>query len=231
MNIPFRRLLALSCTLSLTVLLAQAQEKDKEAEKKDKEPAKSAEKKDKEPTKPAENEVARPLSESTLYPLKVGNTWYYKAGDNYFMIKVAELKEVEGKPRARLDLIINNKVISNETVGLTKDGLVRYTFEGKEAKPPIEFLRLPPKSGTSWKLESKVEGASLKGTFKAGEEEVRVPAGSFKAVTVTGTDIDANNVKMNLTYFFAEKVGMVKQIIELGGQKIVVELEKFELAK
>jgi hypothetical protein len=165
------------------------------------------------------------------FPLAVGTTWSYKAGENRFQLKVAEVKTVAGSARAKLELIVAGKVISHEQVGVTKDGVVRYTFEGKEAKPPIDFLRLPPKTGATWKVDSKVDGQSLRGTFKAGEAEVKVPAGSYKTVTSSGQDIDANGVRMSLTYYFAEKVGMVKQEIDLAGQKILIELEKYEPGK
>src|SRR5262245_21036985 len=84
------------------------------------------------------------------FPLKVGDTWTYKAGDNRFQLKVTEVKDVEGKPRAKLELIVGGKAVSHEHVGVTKDGVVRYTFEGKEAKPPIEFFRYPPKPDVKW---------------------------------------------------------------------------------
>lgn len=167
------------------------------------------------------------------FPLAVGTTWSYRAGDSQFQVKVAEIKTVGAAQRARLDLIVNNKVVSHEHVGVTKDAVVRYTFEGKEARPPIEFLKLPPKSGATWKVDAKIlpEGQTLKGLFKAGEEEVKVPAGTYKAVTVTGQDLEANGVKLGLTYYFAEKVGMVKQVIDLAGQKVIIELEKYEPGK
>lgn len=175
---------------------------------------------------------------STYYPLAVGDTWHYRAGDNRFQLKVAEVKAVDGKPRAKIDLVVSGKTVSWEQVGLTKDGVVRYTFEGKEAKPPIEFLKLPPKADATWKVDSEVIDPKagklpVKGTFKAGkEEEVTVPAGRYKAVTVSGQDIDANGVKVQkLTYYFVERVGMVKQVIELEGSKITIELEKFEQGK
>lgn len=172
---------------------------------------------------------------STYYPLSVGDTWTYRAGDNRFQLKVTEVKTVDGKPRAKVELLVSGKPVSFEHVGITKDGVVRYTFEGKEAKPPIEFLKLPPKADTSWKIDSEVidpKGGKLpvKGSLKVGkEEDVTVPAGKFRAITVSGQDIDANGVKVQkLTYYFVERLGMVKQVIELDNQKINIELEKFE---
>ncbi len=106
--------------------------------------------------------------ESAYYPLAVGSTWTYRAGDNRFVIKVAEVKVVGGVARAKLDLLVNEKVVSHEHVGVTKDGVVRFTFEGKEAKPPIKFLELPPKKDATWPVDSKVEGQGLVGSFKSG---------------------------------------------------------------
>jgi hypothetical protein len=177
--------------------------------------------------------LARAQAPATLYyPVVVGATWTYRAGDNRFQIKVAEVKDVAGVTRAKLDLIVGDKVISHEHVGVAKDGVYRYTFEGKEAKPPIKFLELPVKKDATWSVDSKVEGQALTGSFKSGEEDVKVPAGEYKkAVTVTGKDIKANGVPLGITYYFAEKVGMVKQVIDLAGQKVVIELENFEVPK
>jgi hypothetical protein len=169
------------------------------------------------------------------YPLAVGNAWQYKVGITGFTLKVARKEKVKTDKgeveAARIELISNNKPVSFEHIGVAGDAVVRYTFEGKPATPPIPFLKLPAKKGTSWPVDSKIDGQVLKGTFVEGEEEVKVPAGTFKTVTVTGKDLDVNGRKMTLTYYFADKVGMVKQVIELEGQKVIIELEKFEPAK
>ncbi|MFO0930347.1 MAG: hypothetical protein U0736_25520 [Gemmataceae bacterium] len=162
------------------------------------------------------------------FPLAVGTTWSYRAGDSRFQLKVAGIEKVGDTSCARIELIVNGKAVSHEHVAATKTGLFRYSFEGKEARPAIEFLKLPPKAGDTWKVDSKVDGQPLKGTFKAGEEETKVPAGAYKAITVTGTDLEANGVKVTLKYFFAEKVGMVRQQVDVAGQKVNIELEKFE---
>ncbi len=132
---------------------------------------------------------------------------------------------------ARVELIVKDKVVSFENLAVKDGALLRFTFEGKLATPPIPFLKLPPKKGESWPVESVIDGQKLKGTFTAGEEEVKVAAGTFKTVTVTGKDLEVNGVKMTLTYYFAEKVGMVKQVIEYAGQKAIIELEEFKPAK
>jgi hypothetical protein len=170
------------------------------------------------------------------YPLVVGNTWNYKVGENRFSLKVTKMEKVGGTGKdsgvncARMEMIVNGKPASFEHLAVIGDALVRYSREGKLVTPPIPFLKLPPKKGATWEIESKVDGQLVKGKFISGEEEVKVPAGTFKTVTVTGQDIEANGVKVALKYFFAEKVGLVKQVIDYAGEKAIIELEKFEPA-
>jgi hypothetical protein len=183
----------------------------------------------------------KPLT-TPYYPLTVGNTWTYRVGENHFTFKVTKMEEVGDKKKmkcARLEMIVNDKPTSHEHLAVTADGVVRCTFEGKPVDPPVLFLKLPYKKGASWNVESRVDGQLLKGTFTANEEETTVPAainaqnptGRVKAITVTGKDMNVNGVKMSLTYYFIEKFGMVKQVIEYAGQKSVIELEKFDLAR
>jgi hypothetical protein len=172
------------------------------------------------------------METTPYYPLAVGSTWDYKAGDNKFTLKVTKHEKVGNALCARVEYFVKDKSQSFEHVSVTKDGVYRNTFEGKEAMPPVLFLKLPPKKDETWKVDSKVGGEAVKGTFKNnGEEEVKVPAGSYKATVVASQDLEANGMKMSVTYYFAEKVGMVKQLVEVSGQKIVIELEKYEPGK
>ncbi len=165
------------------------------------------------------------IETTPYYPLAVGTTWDYKAGDNKFTLKVTKHEKVGNALCARVGMFVKDKEQSFEHISVTKDGVYRNTFEGKEATPPVLFLKLPPKKDETWKVDSKVGGEAVKGTFKNnGEEEVKVPAGSYKAWVVASQDLEANGVKMSVTYYFAEKVGMVKQLVEVSGQKIVIEL-------
>lgn len=168
------------------------------------------------------------LPSSPYFPLAVGSTWSYRAGDSRFQLKVTRIEKVGDTPCARLELLVNGKPVAHEHIAATKSGLFRYSFEGKEARPPIEFLQLPPKVGASWKVDAKVDGQPLKGTFTVGEEETKAPAGSYKTITVTGDNLEANGVKVSVKYFFADKVGMVRQQVDVAGQKVTIELEKFE---
>ena len=166
------------------------------------------------------------------FPVAVGSKWSYKCGETHFQLKVVKFEKVGATDCARVELFVNDKSQAAEHIAVTKDGVLRFSFDGKKAEPPIPFLEIPVKAGKTWKVESKVDGQPLKGSFTSGEEpNVKVPAGTYKTATVTGTDLEANGVKLTLKYYFAENVGMVKQVIDIAGQKIVIELEKYEPAK
>jgi hypothetical protein len=176
-------------------------------------------------------------SSTAYYPALPGSVWSYKAGENRFQIRLAKLEKVTAKAAAvvaaRMELVVDGKVVSHEHIAVTAEGVVRMSYEGKEASPPIKFLSLAPKKGEKWKVDSKIDTQPLKGEFVVDEvENIKATTNVYpKGVTVTGKDLEANGVKMTLTYTFVENVGMVKQLIEMGGQKILIELEKYEPGK
>jgi hypothetical protein len=175
--------------------------------------------------------------ETPYFPLKIGESWNYKMGDSKFTLKVAKFEDVDKQQCARVEMSAGAKVVSFDHVAIKADGVYRYTTEGNKAEPPLCFLKLPVKKGEEWKVASAVGAlGKVSGTFKSGEaaEDVKVPAGTYKkedVVTVTCDDLDAAGMKAKVTYYFAKGVGMVKQTIAVGGQEVVIELEKPDAAK
>lgn len=188
------------------------------------------------------------LKEAPFYPLQVGTTWHYRAGDSKFTIRVARHEKVGATLCALLETKRDGKVVGSEHLAVTGDGVYRHDLtsprlqshandKAKSAKvlvsqtlkPPILILKLPPKQGDSWKVDSKGDGTTFRGSFQVSEQEIKVPAGTYKkAFRVVSQDLEVNSLKPTITTFFAEGVGMVKQTIEMGEAKIEIELEKFE---
>jgi len=216
-NLPMRLALLALAVLFASSLAAQDKDKDKAPDDKKKE--------EKKPAAPAFD-----------FPLKVGASWTYRVGENVYTVKLNKFEPVGKTECARLDMTINMKSTSFEhvAVGTDKDGVpavMRYTFEGKQATPPIPFLLLPADK-TSWRVESKLDGQTLKGTFRKTEEDVKVPAGDYKkAVKVSSDGLKVNSVDMSISWWFVSGVGMVKQEADLAGQRVVIELEKYEPGK
>jgi hypothetical protein len=167
----------------------------------------------------------------SYYLLNVGDTWTYSLGGNKFVLTVVRHEQFAGVTCARIEMQLDGRVMSFEHVAVRDGGVYRYGFEGQQADPPVRFLPLPPRPGEEWKLDSKLGKETITGTMKAGgEETVTVPAGTFRAVPVVGK-LKANGMDVESTTHFARGVGMVRQKIQLGGQAVTIELEKFQPAK
>jgi hypothetical protein len=175
------------------------------------------------------------LKETPYYPLKVGTTWHYSAGDSKFTIRVVRHEKVGAVLCALLETKRADKVVGSEHLAVAADGVYRHdlmvmdkTPAPQVLKPPMLVLKLPPKKGDSWKIDSKGDGKTFRGSFQVGEQEITVPAGAYKTFRVASQDLEVNALKPAITTYFAEGIGMVKQTIEMGDAKIEIELEKFE---
>ena len=172
------------------------------------------------------------FQESPYYPVKVGDTWTYKiAGqDQKIQIKISKHEKVGDVTCAVLEVSVGGNVVATEYVSPQADGVYRLKGMNQDVTPPLRFLKLPPKKGDTWKIDSKVGPLQVKGDCSTEEGDVTVPAGKYKAMVVKN-DLELGGMKVTTTYYFAKDVGMVKQIADINGVNIVLELEKFESGK
>lgn len=172
------------------------------------------------------------IKDSEYYPLKVGSKWTYVAGgEKKITVTVAKHEKLGEVMCARLETAVDGKVVGAEHIALGKDGLFRHSVFGLTADPPVLFLKLPPKKGETWKVETKVGGLAVTGTYTSDEAEITVPAGKYKTVVARTDDFTAGDQKLEITTYFAKGIGMVKSVNKIGGNDVVLELEKFEPAK
>jgi hypothetical protein len=167
---------------------------------------------------------------ATYYPLKVGNSWIYKRGDDKVVISVVRIDDGVAHIESTS---AGGKVTLTEQLQAKADGVYRTVTNEKKMTPPLKFLALPTKKGESWEIDSKVGDETMKGKFKA-EEIAELTVGGKKyenVVVVTGDDMDANGTKLNLVTHYARGIGMIKQRIKAGDQTILLELEQFKPGK
>lgn len=183
--------------------------------------------------------------DSPYMPLKVGHRWTYRSGDHKVLVRVEALelfkvarKDPQGKDQTYEALVARLAVTSGERtltehVGVLEDGIYRFTAAGKAIEPPLRILKLPVKIGETWTCSSTSAGKELAGTFSSREEAVQVPAQAQPLLTRTASsrDFRIGDRRMDVDYWFAPEVGMVKQVFASGDMKVVLELEKFEPAK
>jgi hypothetical protein len=180
------------------------------------------------------------LAETPYYPLHVGTTWHYKAGERKITIRVAKHEKVGETLCALLEVLRDDKVVASEHLAVTSEGVYRHDQTSKDKsgkattetlKPPFLVLKLPPKKGDKWQVDSQADGKPIRGTFQVAEEEVKVPAGTYKAFVVVGQDLEISGLRSSFATYYSSGVGMVKQVIQVGNTRTEFELTKFEAGK
>jgi hypothetical protein len=203
----------------------------------------------------AHGQVSPPL-QSDYYPLKIGQRWTYLAIDlktpqakpdpkkNVVVVVEKEEiytrkkldkggKELSEKFTGYLLKSTSGDKTSRDQVIVLEEGIHRVATAGTPMTPPLLIFKLPLKDGESWKVNSASGSAIVKGTFTAKHEKITVPAGSFDAMAIVfrSSDDPAAGPPVEIDYWFAQKVGMVKQRVKTKNHEIVLELQKFEDVK
>ena len=175
---------------------------------------------------------AQDAKTTTYFPMKKNSTWTYKSSQGEIVVKVVGTESVGGKTSWKLETTVNSKVAATELIEVREDGLYRQSINGQKAETPIKFLKLPPAKGDSWEFDFKVQTQAIKGKYEIKEEDVTVPAGTYKAAKlVEAKDIMVGADKVTTKNWFAENVGIVKIQFSFAGQESVLDLVKYEEGK
>jgi hypothetical protein len=168
------------------------------------------------------------------YPLKVGTKWHYRVEANgqvgSLVNQIAKTETIDGQLLARLETSARGQVVASEHLASNDKGIFRHRINGLEISPPLCLIKNPIKEGESWVTDVKIGAERAKMACRVAREEVTVPAGKYKAVVVT-IETEQAGQKISSIYWFAAGVGVVQQKIDIGGNKVNLELEKFEAGK
>lgn len=116
-----------------------------------------------------------------------------------------------------------------EQVLVSDDGVYRVSGAGKLISPPLCILKANAVKGTAWKCDSQSENAVIKGEFIVDQQDVELPVGTLTgAIVVQSRDYTIGTQKMQVTTWYKESLGMVKQHVQVGNHDVILELEKFE---
>lgn len=191
-----------------------------------------------EPAQPAPDQPAR-AAIPDYYPLAVGNRWHYQVDvgqsqKQEITLVIAEEETADGKPVSRLE-VFSDGVRRQMTEHLMSNdkGIFRVRIGGVTYNPPLCILKYPLKPGQSWITKTTAnDGQQLTAICKQGaQQDIQVPAGRFRTIPCT-IEIDQQTpkglMKIVNTYWFAEKIGVVKQKLDLNGPVVEMELSKYE---
>jgi hypothetical protein len=189
------------------------------------------------------------ITESTPYfPLTAGNTWTYKVTGGKeggpVEVKVAGFEKVKTREGdkdieevcARLETRRDKDLVATELYTVRKDGVFRVAYANMKLNPPVCVIKIPIKKGDGWDFKSKVgegdKAPEVEGRFELGEHKgLKIGEKTYDTITVTSKTLKIDNQELTTTYYFAEKIGMIKQEVEISGKKVTLELDKFDEGK
>jgi hypothetical protein len=188
-----------------------------------------------------------------LYPIGAGYRWHYRVTD----LKAPKSAEPAAKQQVivtagtkqvfTLKKKVNDEPGKNEQVYgyelevqgsgkplleqvlVSDDGVYRVSGAGKLISPPLCILKANAVKGMTWKCDSQSENAVIKGEFVVDQQDVELPVGTLTgAIVVQSRDFYIGTQKMQVTTWYKENLGMVKQHVQVGNHDVILELEKFE---
>lgn len=169
------------------------------------------------------------VGNSEYFPLAVNTRWeYVTSKGSRITTQVIKHEEIGNVMCARIEAKLGETKKSSEYVRVGEDGVYRHQASDQLIDPPLRFLALPFKEGTTWKVESKTLGLTVQGTFSMKKGSIKVQGTDYPDVLICNSDdfkIADKNVKQ--TYWFAKGVGLVKQEVKFGGQTMTLELERY----
>lgn len=178
------------------------------------------------------------VPDSPYYPTGVGTQWKYRvtaAGqENTIEAKITKHEEIGGVKCAVLEgTAPGGGQAGVEHIRPDKDGVHRYAYNGMKVDPAVQFIKLPAKVGDKWDGKVSIQGQEIDFKYEttAIDQEVKVPAGTYKAIAVrTDFKVPGNDQDATITIYYAPNVGPIKQEISIGGMKIPIELVEFKKA-
>jgi|GEM_PF-6873839 len=164
------------------------------------------------------------------FPGKVGTRWVYGAGKAEVIEEIVAIEEINDESCLKIETRIGETPLSFEHIAVRADGLYRVTIGGEPVVPPLCFFRFAPRSGEKWKVKSTVGDVEVTGQYTAGTSLITVPAGRFTVISSRGQGFPPPNEKLDITCFYANGVGKVKQVIANGPQQTELVLKEFRPA-
>jgi len=177
---------------------------------------------------------AAPLSKvksAPYYPTRVGDTLVYEVTDVgppwEFTLTVDQVEIAGGA----LIVTTVGKNRPGSTVRVSGAGVSRTAFGGRALAKPADVLRLPASAGATWEAGPDPGLMVTRHVCTViGEEDVTVPAGTYRAVRVDETLTHANGVT-TASVWHAPNVGVVKVVSKGQNLTATKELKSFKPGK
>ena len=162
------------------------------------------------------------MAEPVLYfPTKVGAKWVYGDDGSTYTMVVTKVEPKRDAALVTVSLVFpDGRTQHYETMEVSRTGLREVENFYRKYDPPVPHLRLPHIPGAKWESPIRLDGED-RGTSEMAAsptEEVKVPAGTFRAVRV-GTLSTWWQSQQRVPHWYAPGVGLVRVKYRAGSSR------------
>ncbi|HQR06444.1 MAG TPA: hypothetical protein PLN21_06455 [Gemmatales bacterium] len=169
-----------------------------------------------------------------MFPLAKGNQWEFEVNANGQTLSIIqEMTEVTTKGDQTLATITSkvNGMDITEEMSIDDKGIYRHAFNNIKLEKPMLVLKYPL-APQKWSDTIKLAGMEIEVKLEMKTpEDVNVPAGTYKKTTPVEIIMSVQGQEIVATNYYAEGAGIVKQDVNLAGNKFTSALKKFTAAK
>jgi hypothetical protein len=148
------------------------------------------------------------------FPTAPGDKLVYARPDDDKHTEVTEtVEKAEAKDGGVLVTMRRAPGGQTRKVLVTETSVQVLSESGKDCDPPITLLKVPAKPGDEWDSTPKAAKLGTVTGHKSkvlGEDEIEVPAGTYKAIRVDSV-ISLSGERHTLSEWYAPGVGLVKR--------------------
>lgn len=182
------------------------------------------------------------MNAEPLVQLTPGTIWEYLrtgAEPAAVTVRVAGKEQSAGKELFKIETLVGTVVTRTDFVTLDERGLLSHARIGTDGKrvtldPPQTLIPAKLQTGAKWELDDEVAGTAMRQKFSVvGEEEVVVPAGSFRAFRLRCEE--PWPISVTIDRWFAPGTGVVKEVVTTRGptgrlmSRVAMSLQKIGL--
>lgn len=143
-----------------------------------------------------------------FFPTRPGTRWVYKGDGTAEVVTSAERDG--GYTVLRIGRERDGKVTPYRQLSVSAGGL--FAGVGGRKETLEQLLRLPARAGDTWSGTDRLDGRLTRRYTVAGEEDVTVPAGKYRAVRVDVEAVRGGGVMSRSSSWYAPGVGLVRVV-------------------
>jgi len=171
-----------------------------------------------------------PMSESSrLFPGRLGNTWIYQAPGGLVTFRVTAIEPIGTKDCYRREMSFDGKVISTEHLRVEQGALWKYSLNGARFSPSFLLVYDSAVVPRTWEYRSENGRMSVRCEQTEGGP-MQVPSGRYERTTlVRMLGVDSTG-ETSIQCWYAEGVGLIREINKSSTAEILLELKAFSQA-